>query len=61
MMNKVYCGECKHCCTIGVSTEKCNAPENMKDTYYSRNGDRKWIPSIKNQNNNCPYFKESER
>ena len=49
---KVYCIDCKYY-YHGRSTEQCNSPDNLVDTYYKPLGKSIQKPKEKNKDNNC--------
>jgi hypothetical protein len=66
-MSKVYCGECVYFREGGrpdhgpFMPERCDAPENLKDTHTHARTARWMTPEQRNSANNCPYFKAIEK
>lgn len=59
---KVFCSNCENfddgCfgAFTGCFPEKCNAPQNMLDTYKEKAGKPKEKPEKINKDNNCKWF-----
>jgi len=41
--------------------ESCLAPDNQHDNYYSPNNVQIMPPSVRNKNNDCPFFVKYEK
>ena len=58
---KIYCQNCKHFKLVSGRNDKCNHPNNKKDSYKRPNSIYIDKPDFINTNNNCDWFEEKQR